>query len=342
MMESATIDCKLCGMKMRVGQGLAQVNKHNEKAHDIFYNKELCLAISLLTEEEIQTLIQKVKPRVEQLDTVGIVTDQKNIFEVEKRETRNEPKCVDIEEIQNLLVDDNSDDDSENELEEESEVKAIEYTPKTPQVKPSSVKLKRLSDFEIKKSCFKSKIETSNNVMSDIEINKSSSKRRTRSFYKVKNDLKVDLSVKLEQFTDSEINKSSSKSQNESSKNDVKIDSSKSKRSKNDDPNIDAAQMILGWLDDSDSDSEDKSASLVNELESLLDENPSMKKRKAEDIINEDHEDIDTRDNKKLKVFETKTAEAAVKTGKKGRKEENNKIDDFIFSLQSQRQVGQK
>ena len=134
---------------MRVGQGLAQVNKHNEKAHDIFYNKELCLAISLLTEEEIQTLIQKVKPRVEQLDTVGIVTDQKNIFEVEKSKTRNEPKCVDIEEIQNLLVDDNSDDDSDNELEEESEIKAIEYTPKTPQVKPSSVKVKRLSDFEI-------------------------------------------------------------------------------------------------------------------------------------------------------------------------------------------------
>ena len=100
--------------------------------------------------------------------------------------------------------------------------------------------------------------------------------------------------------------------------------------------------MILGWLDDSDSDSEDKSSSLVNELESLLDENPSTKKRKAEDIINEDHEDIDTRDNKKLKVFETKTASVAVRTGKKGRKEENNKIDDFIFSLQSQRQVGRK
>jgi len=51
---------------------------------------------------------------------------------------------------------------------------------------------------------------------------------------------------------------------------------------------------------------------------------------------------IDTRDNKKLKVFETKTASVAVKTDKKGRKEENNKIDDFIFSLQSQRQVGRK
>merc|ERR1712126_200250 len=148
-------------------------------------------------------------------------------------------------------------------------------------------------------------------------------------------------SVKVEQLTDSEINKSSS---NNDVKNDSTFDTAKSKSeiSKNDDPNVDAAQMILGWLDDSDSDSEDKSSSLVNELESLLDENPSTKKRKAEDIINEDHEEIDTRDNKKLKVFETKTASVAVKIGKKGRKEENNKIDDFIFSLQSQRQVGRK
>ena len=267
-MESATIECKLCGMKMRVGQNMAQVHKHNEKAHDIFYNKELCLSLSLLTDEEIQTLIQKVNPRVEQLDSVGIVTDQKNIFK--EVENRHGASRGDIDDIQSLLQDDNSEDDSDNDLAEESEPKAIEYV--TPQIKPSSVRVKRLSE---------------------IEINKSTNSIREKSNNEVKDD------------------------------------------SKNA-----AAQMILSWLDDSDSDSDDKSSSLVTDLESLLEENP-LKKRKLEEVINEDHEDSDICSNKKLKVSMTKTA-AAVKTGKKGKKAENNKIDDFISSLQSQRQVGRK
>ena len=267
-MESATIECKLCGMKMRVGQNMAQVHKHNEKAHDIFYNKELCLSLSLLTDEEIQTLIQKVNPRVEQLDSVGIVTDQKNIFE--EVENRHEASRGDIDDIQSLLQDDNSEDDSDDDdIAEESEPKAIEYV--TPQIKPSSVKVKRLSEFEINKS---------------------------------------------------------TNSMKEKSTNEVKDDSKNA-----------AAQMILSWLDDSDSDSDDKSSSLVTELESLLEENP-LKKRKLEEVINEDHEDSDIWSNKKLKVSMTKRA--AVKTGKKGKKAENNKIDDFISSLQSQRQVGRK
>ena len=260
-MESATIECKLCGMKMRVGQNMAQVHKHNEKAHDIFYNKELCLSLSLLTDEEIQTLIQKVNPRVEQLESVGIVTDQKNIFE--EVENRQGASRGDIDDIQSLLQDDNSEEDSDDDIAEESERKAIEYA--TPQIKPSSVKVKRLSEIEVK----------------------------------------------------------------EKSNNEVKDDSKNA-----------AAKMILSWLDDSDSDSDDKSSSLVTELESLLEENP-LKKRKLEEVINEDHEDSDIWSNKKLKVSMTKTA-AAVKTGKKVKKAENNKIDDFISSLQSQRQVGRK
>ena len=80
-------------------------------SHEIFFNTDLWLAVNFLSQKETESLVSKIKPRIEMFTTKGTVTESDNIFDVVPLVTQ-EPE---LDAIQNMLQDENDSSDSESE-----------------------------------------------------------------------------------------------------------------------------------------------------------------------------------------------------------------------------------
>ena len=119
-MEAGTISCKFCRCRMRVDGQLDKMTRH-ARTHEVFSDRELWLAINLLTPAEVETLVARVMPRVEAIVRDGVLEDSLNIFVTETREESDHPTAdgtEELEAIQNILQGEN---DSSSETDEDED-----------------------------------------------------------------------------------------------------------------------------------------------------------------------------------------------------------------------------
>ena len=99
---------------------LDKLTRH-ARTHEVFSDRELWLAINLLTPAEVETLVARVMPRVETIVRDGVLEDSLNIFVTETREEIDHPTAdgtEELEAIQNILQGEN---DSSSETDEEED-----------------------------------------------------------------------------------------------------------------------------------------------------------------------------------------------------------------------------
>ena len=119
-MEAGTISCKFCRCRMRVDGQLDKMTRH-ARTHEVFSDRELWLAINLLTPAEVETLVARVMPRVEAIVRDGVLEDSLNIFVTETQEEIDHPTAdgtEELEAIQNILQGEN---DSSSETDEDED-----------------------------------------------------------------------------------------------------------------------------------------------------------------------------------------------------------------------------
>ena len=119
-MEAGTISCKFCRCRMRVDGQLDKMTRH-ARTHEVFSDRELWLAINLLTPAEVETLVARVMPRVEAIVRDGVLEDSLNIFVTETQEEIDHPTAdgtEELEAIQNILQGEN---DSSSETDEDDD-----------------------------------------------------------------------------------------------------------------------------------------------------------------------------------------------------------------------------
>ena len=71
---------------MKVEKDMDKVMKHMDKAHEIFFNTELWMAVNFLNEKEIAMLTSKISSRIEKFIAEGTVNEDDNIFEHQTNE----------------------------------------------------------------------------------------------------------------------------------------------------------------------------------------------------------------------------------------------------------------
>ena len=99
---------------------LDKLTRH-ARSHEVFSDRELWLAINLLTPAEVETLVARVMPRVETIVRDGVLEDSLNIFVTETREEIDHPTAdgtEELEAIQNILQGEN---DSSSETDEDED-----------------------------------------------------------------------------------------------------------------------------------------------------------------------------------------------------------------------------
>ena len=99
---------------------LDKLTRH-ARTHEVFSDRELWLAINLLTPAEVETLVARVMPRVETIVRDGVLEDSLNIFVTETQAEIDHPTAdgtEELEAIQNILQGEN---DSSSETEEDED-----------------------------------------------------------------------------------------------------------------------------------------------------------------------------------------------------------------------------
>ena len=126
-MVKARITCIFCQAVVSADKNLNKYKKHLEISHDIFYQQDLALTLAFLYDEENQTIVEKLMPRVDYFLAEGMMGSFENIFTKSdtKNLSREEEEDVqtiedeNIASIQNMLQFDLSDSDDDDDDDEE-------------------------------------------------------------------------------------------------------------------------------------------------------------------------------------------------------------------------------
>ena len=125
-MGRARITCIFCQAVVSADKNLNKYKKHLEIAHDIFYHQDMVLTLAFLSDEENQTIVEKLMVRVDYFLAEEIMGTFENIFTTSDRkdsfiEAEEDVQTIEeenIASIQHILQGDLSDSEDEEENEE--------------------------------------------------------------------------------------------------------------------------------------------------------------------------------------------------------------------------------
>ena len=109
------ITCKFCRGRIGTLNGqFSKLHSHMENSHDIYYDKKLAFALNFLSDEEIDNIIAKMDPRINNYQRTGELSYKCNIFGKSsfKKKDLLKPELMEIQNIlQNDLYSQNSGDE---------------------------------------------------------------------------------------------------------------------------------------------------------------------------------------------------------------------------------------